>query len=135
MVTDGTLVVTHMVAVSSRCIEALVMFISSSIVVLVRCVSCPAPTGLGHMCTDLGQHAEHGVSDLGHRGQPEEAVSHWESLSRFMVYGQDWHARFGWTSFGIQDSYKIGIQDLDKYGIQEALNQVIWHKRMLQAIV
>ena len=38
--------------------------------------------------------------------------------------------------FGIQDSYKFGIQDLDKFGIQEALKtQVIWHKRMLQAIV
>ena len=88
-----------------RCIEALVMFISSSIVVVVRCVSCPASTGLGHMCTDLGQQAEPGVSDLGYRGQPEEAVSHWESLSRFMVHGQDWHSRFGqdWHSRFIQD--------------------------------
>ena len=39
------------------------------------------------MCTDLGQHAEPGVSDLGHRGQPEEAVSDWNSLSSI------WHKR------------------------------------------
>ena len=75
------------------------------------------------MCTDLGQQAEPGVSDLGHRGQPEEAVSDWNSLSSI------WHKRMAFRKHSVS-SY-LAQED----GIQEALKtQVIWHKRMLQAI-
>ena len=119
MLTDWSLVVTHMVAVSSRCNQ------SSSSVVVVRCASCPASTGLGHMCTDLGQQAEPGVSDLGHRGQPEEAVSDWNSLSSI------WHKRMAFRKHSLS-SY-LAQED----GIREALciklfGTRVWHSGSTQ---
>ena len=72
------------------------------------------------MCTDLGQHEEPGVSDLGHRGQSEEAVPHWDSYQDLWSTDEIklqviWHKRMAFKC--TQNSSYLAQED----GIQEAL--------------
>ena len=70
------------------------------------------------MCTDLGQQAEPGVSDLGHRGQPGGCVR-LELLIKYLAQED-----------GIQEALCIKLFGTRGWHSGNTFYQVIWHKRM-----